>query len=71
MATYEVTYSKEPEYNPGRTTGDPVIRTELSVEWTGRPSDDELRRFEQTYPAHLFSAFHYVEGVGKVYETPA
>jgi len=69
-ATYDVSVVKEPEHNPNQTTGDPVEPTELSVGWSVRPSEQQIALFEREYPPHLYSAFHYVEGIGKIYETP-
>lgn len=68
MPSYEITSTIEPDHDPARTTGDQVAATSLVVEWSSEPTYEELRRFENMYPPHLYSAFHYVEGVGKVGE---
>ena len=67
--TYDVQVTKVPEPNPNATTGDPVERTELSVQWKGYPSERQIAVFEREYPPQHYHAFHYIEGVGKVHES--
>lgn len=69
MATYDITLTDAPEVDPSATTGDAQLPAQVTVEWNRRPSEDEIRRFEDQYPPHMYAAFHYVEGVGKVHET--
>ena len=66
MAKFEILSTKAPEYDPSRTTGDQVEKTSLVVEWSDEPTASNLRRFEAQHPPHLYDAFHYVEGVGKL-----
>ncbi|MGR3792765.1 hypothetical protein [Vannielia sp. SX4] len=68
MAHYEIITEEAPEYKPSRTTGDPVGRTKVIVEWKDVPSSDDLKRFEDQRPPHLYSAFHFVEGVGMTHQ---
>lgn len=68
-ATYQITVTKKPEYNPQATTGDAQARTELIVEWTNRPTELQIEQFERTYPVSVYYAFHFCEHLGKVHET--
>ena len=65
MSSFEIISTEAPEYDPSRTTGDGISKTSLVVEWSGEPTNWELRHFEEQYPPHIYSAFHYAEGAGK------
>ena len=69
QATYDVQVVKTPEPNPNATTGDPVERAELSVQWIGYPTERQIEVFEREYPPERYDAFHYIEGVGKVHQS--
>ena len=68
MAKFEIITENTPEYDPSRTTGDPVDRTTLIVQWSDVPNTSELRRFEDQRQPHLYSAFHFVEGSGVIHQ---
>jgi len=45
------------------------LRSGGITEWDNRPSENEIKRFEDTFPVSVYSAFHFCEHLGKVHET--